>query len=92
MMNNDIFKLGLSAYEFTVYAYLVMKADRATMTCYPTAGKIAEDCNISKSQVRKVTASLADKGLIRKEMRYRDTANGKKHQTSSIYHIEALPA
>ncbi len=29
-MQNDIFKCGLSAYEFIVYAYLVMKADRKT--------------------------------------------------------------
>lgn len=32
-MQNDIFKCGLSAYEFIVYAYLVMKADRKTGTC-----------------------------------------------------------
>ena len=39
-MNNDIFKSGIDAYEFMVYSYLVMKADREEMTCYPTAGKI----------------------------------------------------
>ena len=90
-MNNDIFKCGLDAYEFIVYSYLVMKSDRETMTCYPTAGKIALDCGISKSQVRKVTASLEKKRLIAKEMLYKDTINGKKHQTSSLYHIEPLP-
>ena len=90
-MDNDIFKYGLDAYEFLVYSYLVMKADRDKMTCYPTVGKIAMDCGISKSQVHKVTASLEDKGLITKEMRYKDTINGKKHQTSSLYHIEPLP-
>ena len=52
-MDNDIFKFDLSAYEFVVYAYLVMKADRKTMTCYPSAAKIAADCNISISQVKK---------------------------------------
>ena len=90
-MDTDIFKFDLSAYEFVVYAYLVMKADRKTMTCYPSAAKIAADCNISISQVRKVTASLEDKGLITKEMRYRKTANDKNHQTSNLYHIEPLP-
>lgn len=68
-----------------------MKADREKMTCYPTVSKIAIDCGISKSQVHKVTASLEEKGLIKKEMRYKITKNGKKHQTSSLYHIEALP-
>ena len=90
-MDNDIFKCGLDAYEFIVYSYFVMKAERETMTCYPTAAKIALDCGISKSHVRKVTASLEKKGLITKKMRYKDTINGKKHQTSSLYHIEPLP-
>lgn len=90
-MDNDIFKCGLNAYEFMVYSYLVMKADRVKMTCYPTVSKIALDCGISKSQVHKVTASLEKKGLISKQMRYKDTNNGKKHQTSSLYHIEPLP-
>ena len=90
-MDNDIFKCGLNAYEFLVYSYLVMKADREKMTCFPAVSKIAMDCGISKSQVHKVTASLEDKGLITKKMRYKDTINGKKHQTSSLYHIEPLP-
>lgn len=78
-MQNDIFKCGLLAYEFIVYAYLVMKADRKTGTCYPSAAKIAVDCNICISQVRKVTASLEEKGFITKERRYRKTANDKNH-------------
>lgn len=90
-MDNDIFKCGLNAYEFMVYSYLVMKADRVKMTCYPTVSKIALDCGISKSQVHKVTASLEEKHLIKKLERYKDTKNGKKHQISSVYYIEALP-
>lgn len=90
-MENDIFKCKLSPYEFMVYAYLCMKADRKTMTCYPSAAKISVDCNISISQVRKVTASLEEKGFITKEMRYRKTNNGKNYQTSNLYHIVPLP-
>ena len=90
-MDNDIFKCGLSAYEFMVYSYLVMKADRKTMTCFPSVAKICVDCNISESQVRKVTAELENKGLISKETRYRKTNNGRNHQTSNLYHIHPLP-
>lgn len=90
-MENDIFKCGLSPYEFTVYSYLVMKADRKTMTCFPSVSKIVEECNISESQVRKITAALENKGLISKETRYRKTNNGKNHQTSNLYHIHPLP-
>ncbi len=91
MMKNDIFKCNLNPYEFLVYSYLCMKADRKTMTCYPAATKIALDCNISESQVRKVTAALEKKGLIKKERRYNRTQKGKNHQTSNLYYIEPLP-
>lgn len=90
-MNNNIFNCGLNAYEFLVYSYLVMKADREKQMCYPSVCKIASDCGISKSQVHKVTASLEEKHLIKKLERYKDTKNGKKHQISSVYYIEALP-
>ena len=90
-MQNDIFRCGLSAYEFMIYTYLVMKADRKTKTCYPAAAKIWAEGNRSIAQVRKVTASLEEKGFITKEMRYRKTNNGKNHQTSNLYHIEPLP-
>lgn len=90
-MDNDIFRCGLTAYEFIVYSYLIMKADRKTMTCYPAVTKIESECNMSVSQVRKVTASLEDKKFITKKMRYRKTNNGKNHQTSNLYHIEPLP-
>lgn len=90
-MDNDIFKCGLSPYEFTVYSYLVMKADRKMMTCFPSVSKICADCNISESKVRKITASLENKGLISKETRYRKTAGGKNHQTSNLYHIHPPP-
>ena len=36
MMSNDIFNGDITPYEFTVYSYLMMKADRKTMNCYPT--------------------------------------------------------
>ena len=74
-----------------MYSYLMMKADRKTMNCYPTVGTIASACNMSKAQVHKVTASLEEKGLITKIKRYKNTQNGKKHQTSNIYVIEPLP-
>ena len=43
------------------------ESDAKTGTCYPSAAKIAADCNISISQVRKVTASLEEKGFITKK-------------------------
>lgn len=91
-LKNDIFDCDLDTYEFKIYAYLCMRADRETNTCFPTAARIATDCNISESQVRKVTGSLERKGFISKENRFFKTIKGKNHQTSNLYHIEPLPA
>lgn len=90
-LRNEIFACDLDVYEFKVYAYLCMRADRKTNTCFPSAALIASECHISESQVRKVTASLEAKGFISKESRYRKTIKGKTHQTSNLYHIEPLP-
>lgn len=92
MLENKIFQCNLDVYEFKVYAYLCMRADRKTMTCFPSAQRIALDCNISESQVRKVTSSLEKKGFISKQRRYLKTLQGKNHQTSNLYHTEPLPA
>lgn len=91
MLENKIFQCSLDVYEFKVYAYLCMRADRKTMTCFPSAQRIAFDCKISESQVRKVTASLEKKGFISKQRRYLKTLQGKNHQLSNLYHIEPLP-
>lgn len=91
ILENKIFQYDLDVYEFKVYAYLCMRADRKTMTCFPSAPKIAAECNISESKVRKVTASLEKKGFISKRTRFLKSVKGKNHQTSNLYHIEALP-
>lgn len=91
MLENKIFQYDLDVYEFKVYAYLCMRADRKTMTCFPSAPKIAAECNISESKVRRVTASLEKKGFISKRRRFLKSTKGKNHQTSNLYHIEALP-
>ena len=92
MLKNNIFECDLDVYEFKVYAYLCMRADRKTSTCFPSAARIAAECRISESQVRKVTASLENKGFISKEKRFFKTVKGKNHQTSNLYHIEPLPS
>ncbi len=91
MLKNEIFECDLDVYEFKVYAYLCMRADRKTGTCFPSAARIAAECRISESQVRKVTASLERKGLISKEKRFHSTVRGKAFQASNLYRIEPLP-
>ena len=91
ILKNEIFECELDVYEFKVYAYLCMRADRITGTCFPSAARIAAECRISESQVRKVTASLESKGFISKEKRFHKTVRGKNYQASNLYRIEPLP-
>lgn len=91
MLENKIFKYELDVYEFKVYAYLCMRANRKTMTCFPFASKIVAECNVSESKVRRVISSLEAKGFISKKERFLKSTRGKNHQTSNLYHIEELP-
>ena len=52
-------------------------------TCYPSLGRLSEDCGMSQSQVRKCVVKLEKHGLVRRHMRVR--AYG---QTSNIYEMD----
>ena len=91
MLENSIFNFDLDVYEFKIYAYLCMRADIKTKNCFPSACKIADECAISESKVRRVIASLEKKGFVSKRERFLKSSRGRNHQTSNLYHIEELP-
>ena len=64
LLPNEIFTLGLSAGEITVYAYLLFCEDRETHLCYPSFRKIGEHTGMSPNTVRKNITQLEDKRLI----------------------------
>ena len=78
MLENSIFNFDLDVYEFKVYAYLCMRADMKTRSCFPSAGKIAVECGISESKVRRVIASLEKKGFISKKRTVFEKLKGQK--------------
>lgn len=83
ILKNEIFECELDVYEFKVYAYLCMRADRITGTCFPSAARIAAECRISESQVRKVTAALESKGFISKKRFHKTVTAYRKSQQSA---------
>ncbi len=91
ILENSIFNYDLDVYEFKIYAYLCMRADIKTKNCFPSACKIADECAISESKVRRVIASLEKKGFVSKRERFLKSSRGRNHQTSNLYHIEELP-
>ena len=77
---NEIFEYGLSGEAFMTYSYLLHYCYNQNNTAYPSIGTIAKGLNKSYRSVIRYIKELEDKGVIRRQHRYKD---GLK--TSNIY-------
>ena len=64
LLPNEIFTLGLSPGELSVYAYLMYCEDRQTHQCWPSIGKICQHTGMSANTVAKYIRQLEEKQLI----------------------------
>ena len=64
LLPNEIFTLGLSPGELSVYAYLMFCEDRETHQCWPSIGRICQHTGMSANTVAKYIRQLEDKRLI----------------------------
>lgn len=87
---NEIFLLGLSPGELSVYSYLLCCADRKTGQCWPSYQTIARATHMSRNTVRKYVCSLADKGLITTEGTDVLTKNGVKRNGNLRYTVRPI--
>lgn len=55
---------GLSATEFRVLCNLWRRAERETLTCFPSAANIMETCRVAENTLWKVLRSLERKGFL----------------------------
>lgn len=78
-----MFREDMSSSEQHIYSYLVFRQGK-NENCYPSHSKVARDCKLSVSTVKRCLTSLEKKGYIRKINRRR--SNGSK--TSNIYICE----
>ena len=67
LLPNEIFTLGLSPGELSVYAYLIFCEDRKTHQCWPSIGKICQHTGMSANTVAKYICQLEEKQLINVE-------------------------
>lgn len=67
LLPNEIFTLGLSPGELSIYAYLMFCEDRETHQCWPSIGKICQHTGMSANTVAKYIRQLEDKQLINVE-------------------------
>ena len=61
---NEVFLLGLSAGELSVYSFLKRCENRKTHQCWPSIKTIGQAVGMSENTVRKYIRRLEERGLI----------------------------
>jgi hypothetical protein len=84
---NEIYYLGLSAGEISIYGYLMSIEDRKTYQCYPSYKKIGKAVGMSENTVKKYVSMLEDRELILTEPTSVITKDGRKQNGSLLYTI-----
>ena len=87
---NEIYRLGLSPAEVSIYGYLLSVENRKTYQCYPSYTTIGEAVGMSKKTVAKYVAMLVAKGLITVEPTTILARNGKRMNGSLRYTIRPI--
>ena len=99
LLPNEIFTLGLSPGELSIYAYLMFCEDRETHKCWPSIGKICQHTGMSANTVAKYIRQLEERQLIDVEptkvrMKSGEVRNGtlqftiRPIQEAVNYHLE----
>ena len=89
-MPNEVFCLGLSSGELSVYAYLLFREDRKTYQCYPSYKTIGDAVGMSKKTVMKYVDGLVQKRLITTEPTQVTLKNGRKRNGNLRYTIRPI--
>lgn len=87
---NEIFCLGLSSGEISVYSFLLRCENRKTYQCYPSYRTIGQALKMSQNTVRKYVKSLEDKCLISTERTEIITKDGIKRNGTLLYTIQPI--
>lgn len=87
---NELFSLGLTTAEISIYTYLLYIEDRKTHQCWPSYKTIGKAVKLSNKTVKKYVAELVDKGLISTENTTVITKKGVKHNGSLRYTIRPI--
>ena len=87
---NEIFSLGLSSGEFSVYAYLLRCANRRIQQCWPSYKTIGNAVRMSANTVRKYVCELEERQLISTESTTVTTKAGLKRNGNLLYTIRPI--
>ncbi len=84
---NEIFSLGLSSGEISVYSYLMYCENRKTFQCYPSYKTIGKAVKMSTNTVRKYVTELENKHLIITKSTKIQTRSDEVRNGSLLYTI-----
>ena len=90
LLPNEIFTLGLSPSEPSVYAYLLFCEDRKTHQCWPSIGRISQHTGMSANTVAKYIRQLEEKRLIDTEPTKVKTKAGLVRNGNLLYTIRPI--
>ena len=87
---NEVFHIGLSYPEISIYCYLLSIEDRETYQCYPSYKTIGKALGMSENTVSKYVRSLEEKGLIRTEPTMVRSKDGRPLNGNLLYTIRPI--
>ena len=90
LLPNEIFTLGLSPGELSVYAYLMFCEDRETHQCWPSIGKICQHTGMSANTVAKYIRQLEERQLINVEPTKVSTKEGMVRNGTLLFTIRPI--
>ena len=90
LVPNEVFHIGLSHPEISIYCYLLSIEDRKTYQCWPSYKTIGRAVGMSQNTVRKYVVALEEKALIRTEPTSVYTKSGQKRNGSLLYTIRPI--
>ena len=92
LVPNEVFHIGLSHPEISIYCYLLSIEDRETYQCWPSYKTIGKALGMSENTVSKYVRSLEEKGLIRTEPTMVRSKDGRSLNGNLLYTIRPIQA
>lgn len=90
MVPNEVFSIGLSYKEISLYTYLLRCENRETYQCYPSYKTIGKSIGMSENTVAKYVRSLEEKGLIYTEPTMVRSYDGRPLNGNLLYTIRPI--
>ena len=87
---NEVFLLGLSAGELSVYSFLKRCENRKTHQCWPSIKTIGQAVRMSENTVRKYIRQLEERGLITAEPTEVITKTGEKRNGNLLFTLRPI--